>query len=209
MGTKRVLLTGFGPFQEVKANVSWEAVESVNAVRINNRDTKSIKSSEDIQLFKEKIEVRYDVVEEHVPELWTKYQPDLTIHVGVHGESFLSLESQASRTGYTYEDNTKSCPVDNKHSRDGPDFICTELCLHKVKEEFNTISPVEGLKAEVSNCAGKFICEYTYYTSLVHDTQCRQRTLFIHVPVDGCPEQIALCLERIVEICLEQLSSSS
>lgn len=78
MGTKRVLLTGFGPFQEVKANVSWEAVESVNAVRINNRDTKSIKSSEDIQLFKEKIEVRYDVVEEHVPELWTKYQPDVS-----------------------------------------------------------------------------------------------------------------------------------
>ncbi|XP_022818164.1 pyroglutamyl-peptidase 1-like [Spodoptera litura] len=202
MGTKRVLLTGFGPFPGAETNVSWEGVKSLNKEEIENEL--------DINLFQEQIEVRYGFVDGCVPKLWAKYQPDLTIHVGVKpGITTLALESQASREGYDRVDTAFSCPVEQKHSCDGPEVIRTELSLKELEEQFNKSSPVEELKAEVSIDAGKYVCEYTYYTSLVHGPHCPQRTLFIHIPVNSCPKQIALCLEHMVRICLQQLKRSS
>lgn len=53
----------------------------------------------------------------------------------------------------------------------------------------------------------RYLCEYTYYTSLSIDNT---RTLFVHVPDTQIysSEQTARGLERIVELCLEQLNEN-
>ncbi|KAH9639049.1 hypothetical protein HF086_003580 [Spodoptera exigua] len=137
MGTKRVLITGFGPFPGAEVNVSWEGV--------NTLDKEEIEKKHDIHLFREKIEVRYSYVD-----------GCLTIHVGVKPDTqSLTLETQASREGYVNFDTTNSRPEEEKHSFDGPDVICTELCVNKLVEQFNNNTPIEGHTAEVSSDAGK------------------------------------------------------
>lgn len=50
----------------------------------------------------------------------------------------------------------------------------------------------------------RYVCEYTYYTSLSVDSS---RTLFVHVPelVDYSAAETARALEHLLDLCLQQL----
>ncbi|KAJ8717569.1 hypothetical protein PYW07_005499 [Mythimna separata] len=150
-------------------------------------------------------DVAYKKIDTLVPELWAEHQPDLTIHVGVSNISCIQLETKADRESYDIVDNDQFCPADKKHCMAGPDTITTDLDVAQLHDKFNALEPkVAGLTAQISNDAGKFICEYTYYTSL----NCRgpSKTLFVHVPYQGFTEQeIAEGLERILDICLKMM----
>jgi pyrrolidone-carboxylate peptidase len=85
--TKKVLVTGYGPFGVYKTNPAWEAV-------------KKLKLPVDIQM----VPVEYEAV----PKVFEK-QYDFYIHVGV-GLGDYRLEIRAHNDGYTKVDNLgKTC----------------------------------------------------------------------------------------------------
>lgn len=82
MSTKRVLITGFGPFPNVDINPSWEGVNAMS------RD--DIESKYNIRLYQEQIDVAYKTVDGCVPKLWAKLQPDVST---LHLINFISIKS--------------------------------------------------------------------------------------------------------------------
>lgn len=56
--------SGFGTFRHYTSNPSWEAVKLLQV--------------DEIDLIKEQLEVAYDAVDQKIPELWTKHNPDVS-----------------------------------------------------------------------------------------------------------------------------------
>ncbi|XP_047516610.1 pyroglutamyl-peptidase 1 [Pieris napi] len=191
-----VLVTGFGPFINHPINASWEAVKLLKKDEIEKKHK--------IELVQLELPVTYENVDEFVPALWETHEPKLTIHVGVSKlAKDITLEKQAHRKGYQRLDYLDKCPANNTCSADGAIRIQTKLNVEKLCSDFNGNS-LDGSRAVVSLDAGRYICEYIYYTSLSIDNS---RTLFVHVPDLSIysPEQTAHALEHILDLCLEQV----
>ncbi|XP_063990655.1 pyroglutamyl-peptidase 1 [Diachasmimorpha longicaudata] len=170
---RNVVVTGFGPFGVHAVNASWEAVKL-----LKDRSARKLKDLYDIDLIIEEIPVVYDHVSSRIPNIWKEHDPLLVVHVGVsYVAKCLTIESNASSSGYTRNDIVEKCPSDCG-------MACTRLNVgldvnaicKNVKDKFNCI-------ADVSEDAGRYLCEYILYQSLAikHD-----RTLFIHVPDFNC-----------------------
>lgn len=61
--SKKILVTGFGPFGEHKINASWESVKLLPD------------NIEEYDVIKKEIPVSYDHVELTVPKLWENFEP--------------------------------------------------------------------------------------------------------------------------------------
>ncbi|XP_068620454.1 pyroglutamyl-peptidase 1 [Battus philenor] len=191
-----VLVTGFGPFLNHPVNASWEAVKLMNKEKLEDKHN--------IELVLLEIPVTYENVDEFVPALWETHTPKLMIHVGVSSEAnCMTLETQAHRKGYQRMDYFDKCPADHICTAEGAIRLQTKLNVEKICKEFNG-NPLEETSAVSSKDAGRYLCEYIYYTSLSVDNT---RTLFIHVPdIPRYPSDVtARALERILELCLEQV----
>ncbi|KAI5697557.1 pyroglutamyl-peptidase 1 [Diaphorina citri] len=204
----KVLITGFGPFKTHTINPSWEAV-SLLPDRIPNTN---------IEIVKEQIQVSYNYVDVTVPALWKKYNPDLVIHVGVSDMADkITLEVCGHRDNYASEDIYRKLPPNLKckaaelcQCTDSIDVIKTALDVESLVKEFQTnkanINQVLDIDISrvdvcVSSNAGRYLCEYIYYTSLCLDNN---RCLFIHVPTINSPyslqelTQSLLCIIYII-----------
>ncbi|CAH0589921.1 unnamed protein product [Chrysodeixis includens] len=194
-----VLITGFGPFINHPVNASWEAV------KIMNKD--EIEKKHNVELVQIEIPVTYENVDEFVPALWETHTPKLMIHVGVSSRGkCLEIESQAHRKGYTRADYLDKCPANNTCTSEGAIRIHTKLDVERINKAFNGDNPPdERFRTEVSRDAARYLCEYIYYTSLSIDSA---RTLFVHVPVMDIysPQETARGLERILDLCMEQIN---
>ncbi|CAK1584116.1 unnamed protein product [Parnassius mnemosyne] len=193
-----VLVTGFGPFLNHPVNASWEAVKLMNK--------KELEKKYNIELVQLEIPVTYENVDEFVPALWETHTPKLVIHVGVSSiADCMTLETQAHRKGYQRKDYFDNCPADHTCPAEGAIRLQTKLNVEQICKEFNDGNPPENTNAVASKDAGRYLCEYIYYTSLSVDNT---RTLFIHVPdIPKYPSDLtARALEKILELCLEQVN---
>ncbi|CAG9795983.1 unnamed protein product [Diatraea saccharalis] len=195
-----VMITGFGPFINHPVNASWEAVKLMNKEEIEKKHN--------IQLIQQEISVTYEDVNKFVPAIWDTFDPKLMIHVGVSSSAeCLTLEMQAHRKGYHRKDHLDNCPVNYTCPAEGGVRLHTKLNVEQLCKEFNDSCPPEhNTKALPSKDAGRFLCEYIYYTSLCKDNS---RTLFVHVPDMHVysAEQTARSLEHLLDLCLAQLQS--
>lgn len=193
-----VLVTGFGPYINHPVNASWEAVKIMNKEEIEKKHN--------VELVLIELPVTYENVDEFVPALWETHTPKLMIHVGVSSKGeCLQLESQAHRKGYQKKDYFDKIPANCACLAEGAIRLHTKLNVEQICKEFNGDNPPhERYRAEVSMDAGRYLCEYIYYTSLSIDNT---RTLFVHVPVMEVysSEETARGLERIISLCLAQL----
>ncbi|KAJ0174371.1 hypothetical protein K1T71_010517 [Dendrolimus kikuchii] len=193
-----VLVTGFGPFANHPVNASWEGVRLMNKEEIEKKHN--------IELVLIEMPVTYENVDEFVPALWETHTPKLMIHVGVSSiANSFTLEMQAHKKGYQKVDYFDKCPLNNTSPQDGAIRIHTKLNVERICKEFNDAERDGNMKAISSKDAGRYLCEYIYYTSLCFDNS---RTLFVHVPdMDKySSEDTAKGLERILELCLEQIN---
>lgn len=71
MITKKVLMTGFGPFSGYDYNPSWDGVDAIIK--------EEVEMKHNIILSKEQIAVRYTHVDESVPRLLEVLQPDVSV----------------------------------------------------------------------------------------------------------------------------------
>jgi len=175
---------------------------------INNPQTlkpKKIIIKANILIHPDPVKVSYSSVRELIPTLWdspsdppsdppsnteTKPRVDYAIHIGMaYGRRFYSIEKQAHRDGYAMRD------VDGKSSegwtedwvkRDVPAVLGSDIDIEGVCGAWRKGDGMGKEDLRISNDAGRYLCDFIYYTSLAHlyNKGEERRVLFLHTPVN-------------------------
>ncbi|XP_061695813.1 pyroglutamyl-peptidase 1 isoform X1 [Syngnathoides biaculeatus] len=194
---KKVIVTGFEPFGEHAVNSSWVAVQELERLGLG----------EAVDLYVCEVPVEYQAVQSLLPSLWERHLPQLVVHVGVSGlATTVTLEQCGHNKGYKRPDNCRFCPASQCCMEDGPDCISSLLDMDTVCERVNN-SDV-GVAVSVSKDAGRYLCDYTYYSSLFLG---HGRCAFIHVPPLGKPyssQELGRALQAVVREMLTLLEAA-
>lgn len=170
---KKLLITGFDPFDGATVNPSWEAVKLLP-------DTVG-----DYELHKLQIPTVFGLAPRTVLEKAAQIQPDVIISVGQAGTrpavtpERIGINVRDARI----TDNAGISPKDEPIVPGGPDGLFSTL---PIKAMIAAIQEA-GLPASVSNTAGTFVCNDVLYSLLHHYAGSNVRCGFIHVP--WLPEQ--------------------
>ncbi|GAB1605015.1 pyroglutamyl-peptidase 1-like [Argonauta hians] len=194
--TKRtVLVTGFGPFGTHEVNPSWVVVQHVAKLGLGD----------DVCLIVREFPVAYKKVKTDIPMLWSEFKPVLVIHVGVSGiASTLTLEQVAHNEGYDQNDIDDYHPESNNCVDGADETISSEINMQLICDGVNNSN---RFTAVVSEDAGRYLCDYSYFTSLHID---RTRCAFIHVPTldkGYSSQELAEGVRMAILLMLEQISS--
>ena len=170
---KKLLITGFDPFDGATINPSWEAVKLLP-------DTIG-----EYELHKLQIPTVFGLAPRTVLEAAEKLQPDVIISVGQAGTrpaitpERIGINVRDARI----TDNAGVSPKDESIVPGGPDGYFTTLPVKAMIAAINDA----GLPASISNTAGTFVCNDVLYSLLHHFAGTDTRCGFIHVP--WLPEQ--------------------
>ncbi|KAM6918298.1 pyroglutamyl-peptidase 1-like [Xenentodon cancila] len=170
---KKVLVTGFEPFGEHVVNSSWVAVQELERLGLGDA----------VDLYVCELPVEYQAIWSRLPSLWKEHQPELVVHVGVSGlATTVTLEKCGHNKGYIRLDNCNFCPASQWCIENGDDCLKSVLDMDTVSKKVND-SDI-GITTSVSEDAGRYLCDYTYYLSLYLG---QGRSAFVHVPPLGKP----------------------
>ncbi|XP_054912926.1 pyroglutamyl-peptidase 1 isoform X2 [Poeciliopsis prolifica] len=137
---------------------------------------------------------------------WVAVQ--LIVHVGVSGmATTVTLEKCGRNHGYKGLDNSSFCPDSQCCIVGGPDCINSVIDMESVCKRVTATAGL-GVAVTVSKDAGRYLCDFTYYTSLYLS---RGRSAFIHVPPLGKPysgEELGRALQAIIREMLELLDQA-
>ncbi|XP_066460689.1 pyroglutamyl-peptidase 1 isoform X1 [Eleutherodactylus coqui] len=192
-----VVVTGFGPFGEHAVNASWVAVQELDKLGLGDR----------VELHIYEVPVEYRTVQRLIPDLWIKHRPQLIVHVGVSGmATAITLEKCGHNQGYLRLDNRQFCPDTQCCVDGGPECLQSCIDMDDVCRRASAAGP--DVQFTVSTDAGRYLCDFTYYTSL-HESH--GRSVFIHVPPLGKPytaAQLGRALQTILEVILDMVEHS-
>ncbi|KAG0146554.1 hypothetical protein CROQUDRAFT_715502 [Cronartium quercuum f. sp. fusiforme G11] len=182
----RILLTGFGPFKTHIVNPSFEILAGLHL--------EPFAAHAEIIIHPEPVRVAYRTVRGLLPSLFGIHSRlDYVIHLGVSNQppSSFKLEKGAHRDGYEREDVDGLCgpELEGKLEEGWEDWSKRDEYLHTSVDVDQVAREVESkVQANHPNViisgsddAGRYLCEYTFYTSLAHFHQHRH-VLFLHVP---------------------------
>ena len=181
---KRLLITGFDPFDGAAVNPSWEAVKLLP------------EKIGDYEIHKLQIPTVFGLAAQTVLEKSAELNPHVIISVGqAGGRAAVTPE----RIGINIRDarisdNAGISPKDEIIAPDGADGYFSTLPVKAMIAAINDA----GLPAAISNTAGTFVCNDVLYSLLHHYAGTAVRCGFIHVPY--LPEQgtPSLTLEQTV-----------
>lgn len=127
------------------------------------------------------------------------------VHLGITSTgSEISLESVAHKNGYKKTDIYGKLP-ENGSAIGKHDVLHAALNVHSVAEKLNNSAEFD-VPIQVSSNAGRYLCEFIFYTSLNIDTL---RVVFVHVPnIDKgyTTLEMALVVKEMILLLLEQIS---
>jgi len=196
----KLVLTGFGPFGDHKTNASWLGVQTVPQL------WRESKHNGVVELVIEEVPVSYDFVKEKVPDCWKPF--DFVVHVGVSGQTdHIQLESCANSSGYTKLDINSTCPPNGLCEEGEERLLETCLDTSRICQDLNCLLSEDDIKFSPSSDAGRYLCEFIYYSSLCKSDG---RTLFVHVPPVSKPytqEQLGKALYCILDKIVDFLSN--
>ncbi|XP_009949404.1 PREDICTED: pyroglutamyl-peptidase 1, partial [Leptosomus discolor] len=153
---------------------------AVNASWIAVQELEKLGLRDDVDLHVYEVPVEYQTVQRLIPALWKKHSPQVSL------------------------DNCRFCPGSQCCVEGGPECIDSIIDMDTVCKRVSAL----GLDVTVTIYAGRYLCDFTYYTSLY---QSRGRSAFVHVPPLGKPytaEQLGRALQAIIEEMLDVLEHS-
>lgn len=165
---KRLLITGFDPFDGQSVNPSWGAVEQLPE-RIGK-----------YELCKLRIPTVFGQAAQLVIEKADQIQADAILCVGLAGgrdavtPERIGINIRSARI----PDNQGNQPVEQPIVLGGPDGIFSTLPVAQMVKAIQAAS----IPAAVSNTAGTYVCNDVLYTLLHHFADTSVRAGFIHVP---------------------------
>ncbi|MGY5385858.1 pyroglutamyl-peptidase I [Bacillus spizizenii] len=173
---KKVLITGFDPFDKETVNPSWEAAKQLNGLETDE----AIITAEQIPtVFRTALDTLRKAIQKH--------QPDIVICLGqAGGRMQITPERVAiNLADARIPDNEGHQPIDEEISPRGPAAYWTELPVKRMTAKMKE----NGIPAAVSYTAGTFVCNYLFYGLMDHisRTSPHIRGGFIHIPF--IPEQ--------------------
>lgn len=167
----RYLLTGFKPFGGEYINSSQETAKAVSCDEIG-----------DIEVVSGTLPVSFKRSGKAICELIDKTKPDIVIMLGQSGKSdCIKLERIAvNMMDAKKPDNDGYTPDEEFILNDGPSAYFSSLPV----KQFRSQLVENGIPADVSNSAGLYVCNTTYYAALHHIaiTGKNIKTIFIHLP---------------------------
>ena len=191
---RKLLITGFDPFGGATINPAWEAVKLLpNQIG-------------DFEVHKLEIPTVFGLAAETVLAKAATVQPDVILCVGQAG-------GRAAVTPERIGVNIRDARItDNAGNQPSGEFIAPEgpaayFATVPVKEMAAAICAAD-LPGTVSNSAGAFVCNDTFYSLLHHYADTQVKVGFIHVPYlpeQGEPslplEKTATALRAAIEVC--------
>ena len=172
----RVLLTGFEPFGKYSENSSWAVAEKVAACGVVGAEVMAMRLP--VSFAGVGIALRRAVEECH---------PDVIIMLGqCAGVDYIKLERIAiNMMDAITPDNDGYLPDEEPICATGAAALFTNVDIKKIHRAVEE----QGISAKVSNSAGLYVCNRTYYEAL---RLCNERpgmkALFVHLPLyEGQP----------------------
>ena len=169
---RKILLTGFTPFDGEERNPSWEAVKAVKS-RI-----------EDVEVLKLEVPTVFGKSFSLVKEVIEKEKPDFVLLIGqAGGRAEITPERVAiNLDDARIPDNEGNKPEDQCIFSDGENAYFSTLPIKAMVSEIKK----EGVPARISNTAGTFVCNPLFYS--VKKQELGIPAGFMHVPF--IPEQM-------------------
>ncbi|KAF1913116.1 hypothetical protein BDU57DRAFT_550842 [Ampelomyces quisqualis] len=133
----------------------------------------------------------------------TLCQPDIVLHIGqMRSFAGYSFEKLANRDGYVRKDLDNKIPETSPHPQEkgkwverkfasNDEILYPAIDIDEVAAKVKAALPDALIRASID--AGRFVCEYTFYSSLAELEIRGQKTkqaLFLHVPAKASPEDI-------------------
>ncbi|KAI9903137.1 hypothetical protein N3K66_002489 [Trichothecium roseum] len=163
----------------------------------------------------EPIRVNYQRVRALVPSLWDEPMPgeaggegeeaawhgrtiDAAVHIGMAGpRQVYQVERRAHRRGYRRADVDGETLAEDEDAedwrwRDYPDELETNIDVDDVLKRWKGHSP-KHLNLRISEDAGRYLCDFIYYSSLSHlwARGRPRKVVFLHVPADASEKAVA------------------
>ncbi|WP_407317933.1 pyroglutamyl-peptidase I [Isoptericola halotolerans] len=191
----KVLVTGFEPFDGATANESWEAVRC-----LEDRWTAAGHAEE---LVAARLPVTFAGAPARLRELLGEHAPQVVVCVGLAaGSGALRLERVAVNVADArIPDNAGRSPVDEPVVDGGPVAYLSSLPLKAALASVRAT----GIPAAVSNTAGTYVCNATFYALAHALAASHARAGFVHVPAaDVLPAaESARALAAVVRTALD------
>ena len=181
-----ILLTGFEPFGGSEINASWET-----AVRVEQLSPKGV-VVETVQLpvsFKCAGEaIRKDLREKH---------PDVLVMLGQRGNgTSIDIERIAINLMDSVNPDNDGCqPQEQAITADGEAAYFSNLPVKVLRDALLQ----KNIPARVSNSAGLYVCNSTYYNALeeIHKLQLPTKVVFVHLPKISADFSLAMLVEAV------------
>jgi pyroglutamyl-peptidase len=188
-----VLITGFGPFQNITVNPSWVGARQLDGEVIEGHEIVAVE-----------LPVDFRKVSAEIPLLIKKHNPQVVVHFGVYWPGDLRFEQRARNKIGRTRDVSGYYPEDRRVTKDGPMIYRSRL----PESELMNDMPEAGYKMVSSDDAGRYVCEFTFYTQLYNQDKLGKDADagFIHVAPLEQPlnsKQIGLAMREIIRICLK------
>ncbi|RFU25761.1 hypothetical protein B7463_g10573, partial [Scytalidium lignicola] len=182
-----ILVTGFGLFRSHAANPSWLIAASLPPT------ITSAARRIHIHTLPGAVEVSYHRIRATIPGLLfpkdsSKPNYDIVLHIGMADtRSYYAVEIQAHRDNYIMEDvvgETLKGDTFWKEEFGSPEVLSTRIKSSDLLKKWKQNLPTEDLR--LSDNAGRYLCEFIYYTSMVEywrkspGGDCP--VVFLHVP---------------------------
>ena len=165
---KKLLITGFEPFEGERINPSWEAVKRLPDELCG------------YSLTKLKIPVVFDEAAEKVIDVAEKLQPNVILCIGqAGGRDAITPEMLGINLRFaSIPDNKGNQPKDEPVVDGGREAYFSTLPVRRMAEAIDS----KGISAKLSYSAGAYVCNDLLYTLLSYFDGTKTRVAFIHVP---------------------------
>ena len=170
---KKLLITGFEPFNKESINPSWGAVSRLP------------ETIGEYVLTKLCIPVLFEKSAEILIKTAEELSPDVILCIGqAGGRDAITPEMVAINLRYaSIPDNQGNQPKDEPIIQNGENAYFSTIPVRKIAETIHT----GGVPSKVSYSAGTYVCNDVLYSLLAHFKDSQTRVGFIHIPY--CTEQ--------------------
>ena len=192
----KIILTGFEPFGGSDVNSSWET-----AVRVEHMSPKGVT----IEI--KQLPVSFKRAGDDIRELLTEIRPDVLIMLGQRGKGqSVDIERIAvNLMDSANPDNDGFCPQEQRIADDGDSAYFSNIPVKILRDALLS----RGMPAKVSNSAGLYVCNSTYYNALdeIYKYSLQVKAVFVHLPklddkftVDILADSVLAIIENCINV---------
>ena len=192
----RVLLTGFEPFGGSYINSSWETAYQIGQLTINGVDMEVAQ-----------LPVSFVSSGKLIRKLLQTHKPDALVMLGQRGKGQkIDIERLAvNMMDSANPDNDGFHPQEQPIINDGISAYFSNVPVKALKDALLKMN----IPSKVSNSAGLYVCNCTYYHALseIFESELQTKAVFVHLPKLSEDFNIELLVEsvkKIIEAILKQ-----